>query len=210
MEGLKYIIVDGLVKTGKTTLAKMLANELQARLICENKENPFLKDFYINLTKGNPELNLKTQLVFLINRFQQQQEIAQKSLFQKITISNYHFDKDAIYAHSILNENDLEIYKKIYQVFQKQAVNCNLLIYLQTSYTEMLARIQKFGTDFEKDAPQEYWRTIFEAYNYYFFNYKASPLLVINVEKISFLNFNIQNLIKEIKNLKKGTTYYAP
>jgi deoxyadenosine/deoxycytidine kinase len=211
MTDLKYIAVEGLIKSGKTKLARILAEEFKSRLVLDNQGNPFLKEYYESFSASYNPLALKAQLIFLINRFNQQLEMKQKDLFQKITIANYIFHKDGIYAHTILSDEDLDIYKKILHVFSEKIVPCGLVVYLQTSFAEMIQRIHKFGSDFEKRMPSEYWREIFEAYNYYFFNYKLSPLLVVNVEKIDFENRKeIDNLITEIKNHKKGISYYAP
>lgn len=208
---LRYIAVEGLIKAGKTRMARILADEFKARLILDNKANPFLKDFYESSAAGDNPLALKTQLIFLINRYNQQLELRQKDLFQKATVTDYIFYKDGIYAHTILSDEDLEIYKKILNIFSEKITHCDLVVYLQTSFSEMLQRIHKFGTEAEKRVPTELWREIFEAYNYYFFNYKMSPLLVVNVEKIDFSSKkDIANLCKEVRQQKKGITYYAP
>jgi len=211
MTDLKYIAVEGLIKSGKTRLARILAEEFKARLILDNQGNPFLKEYYESFSVNYNPLALKTQLIFLINRFNQQLEMKQKDLFQKTTVSNYIFYKDGIYAHTVLNDEDLDIYKKILNIFSEKIFPCNLVVYLQTSFAEMMQRIYKSGSEFEKRMPSEYWREIFEAYNYYFFNYKLSPLLVVNVEKTDFNSRkDIDSLINEIKNHKKGISYYAP
>ncbi|MCX6581941.1 MAG: deoxynucleoside kinase [Candidatus Aminicenantes bacterium] len=211
MNDFKYIIVDGLIKSGKTRLAQLLSQQMDARLILDNKDNPFLDDYFGSLSDGNSSLPLKTQLIFLLNRYTQQLEIKQKGLFQKTTVCDYIFYRDGVYAHLTLNDEELEIYKKIFKIFSENVVNPDLVIYLQISFAEMLRRIQETGTEAEKNAPADYWREVFEAYNYYFFNYKSSPLLVVNMEKINLENQDdIENLLKEIKNHKKGTRYYAP
>ncbi len=154
---------------------------------------------------------MKTQLIFLLNRYSQQLEIKQKGLFQKTTVSDYIFYRDGIYAHLTLNDEELDIYKKIFKIFSDNVVNSDLVIYLQISFAEMLRRIRETGSESEKNTPSEYWREVFEAYNYYFFNYKTSPLLVVNMEKVDLdSRKDIDNLMKEIKNHKKGTRYYAP
>lgn len=207
----KYIIIDGLIKSGKTRLVQILSQQMNARLILDNKDNPFLNDYYGNLADENNSLSLKTQLIFLLNRYTQQLDIKQKGLFQKMTVCDYIFFRDGIYAHLTLNDEELEIYKKIFKIFSDNVVNSDLVIYLQISFAEMLRRIQETGTDAEKNVPVDYWREVFEAYNYYFFNYKLSPLLVVNMEKVNLENqTDIENLMKEIKNHKKGTRYYAP
>jgi deoxyguanosine kinase len=208
MTDLKYIAVEGLVKSGKTELARILAEEFKARLFLDNQGNPFLNEYYDSFSANYNPLALKTQLIFLINRFNQQLEMKQKDLFQKIMVSNYIFYKDGIYAHTVLNDEDLDIYKRILGIFSEKIHPCSLVVYLQTSFAEM---IHKHGSEYEKRVPGEYWREIFEAYNYYFFNYKLSPLLVVNVEKIDFHSRkDIDSLIQEIKNHKKGNSYYAP
>jgi deoxyadenosine/deoxycytidine kinase len=210
MNEFKYIIIDGLVKSGKTRLAQILSEKLDARLILDNKDNPFLNDYYLHLSNDS-SLPMKTQLIFLLNRYSQQLEIKQKGLFQKTTISDYIFYRDGIYAHLTLNDEELEIYKKIFKIFSDNVVNSDLVIYLQISFAEMQRRIRETGSEAEKNTPTEYWREVFEAYNYYFFNYKTSPLLVVNMEKIDLdSRKDIDNLMKEIKNHKKGTRYYAP
>jgi deoxyguanosine kinase len=211
MNEFKYIIVDGLVKSGKTRLSEILAKEFDSRLILDNKENPFLNDYYNILSEGDNSLALKNQLIFLLNRYSQQMEITQKGLFQKTTISDYIFFRDGIYAHLTLNVEELDIYKKIFNIFSQNVANADLVIYLQISFSEMIKRIQHSGTEVEKTVPTEYWREVFEAYNYYFFNYKNSPLLVVNMEKIDLDNpEDIEHLVKEIKTHTKGTRYYAP
>jgi deoxyadenosine/deoxycytidine kinase len=211
MNDFKYIIVDGLIKSGKTRLAQLLSQQMDARLIVDNKDNPFLDDYYGSLSDGNSSLPLKTQLIFLLNRYTQQLEIKQKGLFQKTTVCDYIFYRDGVYAHLTLNDEELEIYKKIFKIFSENVVKPDLVIYLQISFAEMLRRIQETGSEVEKNAPADYWREVFEAYNYYFFNYKSSPLLVVNMEKINLEDQDdIENLLKEIKNHKKGTRYYAP
>jgi deoxyguanosine kinase len=211
MTDLKYIAVEGLVKSGKTKLARILAEEFKARLFLDNQVNPFLNDYYDSFSSTYNPMALKTQLIFLINRFNQQLEMKQKDLFQKTMVSNYIFYKDGIYAHTELNDEDLDIYKRILGIFAERIHPCSLVVYLQTSFAEMLQRIHKQGSEYEKRVPSEYWREIFEAYNYYFFNYKLSPLLVVNVEKIDFNSRkDIDGLIQEIKNHKKGNSYYAP
>ncbi|NIM18432.1 MAG: deoxynucleoside kinase [Candidatus Aminicenantes bacterium] len=211
MSEFKYVIIDGLVKSGKTRLAEILAKTFNSRLILDNTENPFLNDYYHSLASSGNAMALKTQLIFLLNRYSQQVEITQKGLFQKTTVSDYIFFRDGIYAHLMLNDEELEIYKKIYNVFSQSVVSPDLVVYLQISFTEMVRRIQQKGTEIEKSVPGEYWREVFEAYNYYFFNYRSTPLLVVNMEKVDLnKKSDVQNLVKEIKNHKKGTRYYAP
>lgn len=210
MSNYKYIVVEGLVKSGKTRLAQLLSEEFKGRLFLDNMENPYLDEFYESLDNSGAQAGLKTQLIFLLNRYYQQLEINQKGLFHQASITDYIFFRDGIYAHMILNDEELEIYKKIFKIFSDNIPSPDLVIYLQISFSEMMRRIQESGTELEKNIPTEYWREVFEAYNYYFFNYKTSPLLVVNMEKIDLGDkLNIKNLIKEIQIHQKGIRYYA-
>lgn len=211
MKRLKYIVVDGLVKSGKTELAKILSERLGGRLLLDNTESPFFSDFCNGLNSGDSSSFLKHQLIFLLNRYQQQTEAAQKGLFHKLTISDYIFLRDAIYAHSFLSDEELKLYKKMFEFLSKDSVKPDLAVYLQLSYSEMLKRVREDGTEAEKRIPKEYWRDVFESYNFYFFNYKLCPLLVVNMEKLDLNDEKeVDNLISEILNHKTGTSYYAP
>ena len=109
MSEFKYIIVDGVVKSGKTRLAEILSQEFNSRLILDNKDNPFLNDYYLSISNKDHSLGLKTQLIFLLNRYAQHLEISQKGLFQKSTISDYIFFRDGLYAHLVLSDEELDI-----------------------------------------------------------------------------------------------------
>lgn len=211
MENLNYIVIEGLVRTGKTKLSQIISRQLNGKLIIDDKNNPFINDFYNSLSKGENSFGMKNQLIFLLNRYSQQMEIKQKGLFQKTTVCNYLFLREGIYSHIVLSDEELEIYKRIFNIFSANVVKPDLVVYLQISFSEMLKRIKNSENEFERNVPQEYWRELFEAYNYYFFNYKASPLLVINIEKIDLNNeMDVKNLLSEINEHKKGTRYYAP
>ncbi len=212
MDRFKYIAVEGLIRSGKSELVQLLSNKFNSKTIYDNRDNPFFNSYLKAVVRGDDALSLKTQLIFLLNRYNQQIELDQKGLFQKITISNYIFERDGIYAHSVLkNDDDLNIYKKIYSHFLSNIIVPDLVIYLQISFAEMLKRISLVENEIYRDVPNEYWREIFEAYNYFFFNYKRSPLLVINVEKVDFNDPRyLKNLIEEINNHKNGVKYYAP
>ncbi len=211
MEKLNYIVIDGLVRTGKTDLARLISEEFNSKLILDDKQNPFADEFYISLAEGENGFGLKNQLIYLLNRYSQQMNMKQKGLFYKSSVSNYLFSREAIYSHVVLNDEDIEIYKRIYGILSEKITIPDLVVYLQISFSEMMRRIKESPNKFERNVPQEYWRELFESYNYYFFNYRTSPLLVVNVEKIDLNNRNdVDNLIKEIKNHEKGIKYYAP
>jgi len=211
VEKLNYIVIDGLVRTGKTDLARVIAEEFNSKLILDDKKNPFADEFYASLAEGENGFGLKNQLIYLLNRYSQQMDMKQKGLFYKSSVSNYLFSREAIYSHVVLSDDDIEIYKRIYGILSEKITVPDLVVYLQISFSEMISRIKASPNKFERNVPQEYWRELFEAYNYYFFNYKASPLLVVNVEKIDLSNKkDVSNLINEIKKHEKGIKYYAP
>ncbi len=212
MDSFKYIAVEGLIRSGKSELVQLLSNKFNCKSIYDNRNNPFFDSYLKEVVSGVDTLSLKTQLIFLLNRYNQQIELDQKGLFQKTAISNYIFERDGIYAHSVLqNDDDLNIYKKIYSHFLSNTIKPDFVIYLQISFAEMLKRIDCVENEIYKDVPNEYWREIFEAYNYFFFNYKTAPLLVVNVEKIDFNNpVNLNSLVDEIRRHKTGVKYYAP
>jgi len=211
VEKLNYIVIDGLVRSGKTELAKLLSVELDAKLILDDKQNPYEESFFKALAKNEKPPALKTQLIYLLNRFSQQVEITQKGLFYKTTVCNYLFYREGIYSHLLLNDEELDVYKRIYNILSANIVKPDLVVYLQISFSEMQKRIRNSENSYEREVPNEYWRELFESYNYYFFNYKTSPLLVINMEKVDLENpADIKNIIEEIKNHRKGTKYYAP
>lgn len=211
MSEFKYIIVDGLIKSGKSRLAQVLGREFNSRIILDNQENPYLGEYYNSLASADSALALKTQLIFLLNRYSQQMEIRQKGLFHKTTVSDYIFYRDGVYAHLLLGDEELDIYKKIFGIFSENVMKPDLVVYLQISFSEMLKRIQQSGSAMEKSVPSEFWREVFEAFNYYFFNYKTSPLLVVNMEKVDLdREADVKGLIEEIKTHTKGTRYYAP
>ncbi len=212
MDRLKYIAVEGLIRSGKSDLVQLLSNKFNGRAMYDNRDNPFFDSYLKSVIRGDDSISLKTQLIFLLNRYNQQIELDQKGLFHKTTICNYIFERDGIYAHSILkNDDDLDIYKKIYSHFLNNVLKPDLVIYLQISFAEMLKRIDIVENEIYNDVPNEYWREIFEAYNYFFFNYKSTPLLVVNVESVDFNDpVYLNNLIDEIIYHKQGVKYYAP
>jgi len=150
-------------------------------------------------------------LIYLLNRYEQQMRIRQKGLFQKTTISDYIFMRDGIYAHQLLGDEELDIYKKIFRLFSEQVSQPDLVVYLQISFSEMIRRIRESGTETERSVSKEYWRELFEAYNYFFFNFKSAPLLVVNMEKLDISDDGVlEGLMREIRGHKVGTRYYAP
>lgn len=209
MQKARYIVLEGPIGVGKTTLAALLAEEFSARMIFENvEENPFLKEFYKNRKRNA----FKTQLYFLLSRYQQQSELAQIDLFQKTTISDYLFAKDRIFASINLDETELYLYDQIFRVLNPRIPTPDLVIYLQAETEVLLKRIKGRGKTYEKGIDAEYLDRVVSAYNNFFFHYNDSPLLVIKTTKIDYVTKkgDFEGLVKEIKEFKSGTQYFVP
>ncbi|MDO9124782.1 MAG: deoxynucleoside kinase [Deltaproteobacteria bacterium] len=205
----QYIVIEGPIGVGKTSLTRLVAKEFNARLILEKpEENPFLPQFY----RDRKKYAFQTQISFLLNRFQQQREIAQFDLFNQITLSDYLFAKDRIFASMNLDDHELALYDQIYSLLNGQIPTPDLVIFLQAKPEVLHHRIKSRNTTYEKDVDLEYLKTLTEAYNYYFFHYDQGPLLVVDTSEIDFVNRkeDFNQLIREIKQMKKGTWYFIP
>jgi deoxyadenosine/deoxycytidine kinase len=205
----RYIVTEGPIGVGKTSLTTLLAEELGARLILERaEENPFLSDFY----QDPARYRFQTQMFFLLNRFSQQQELAQPDLFTRITISDYLFDKDRIFAYLTLDEHELPLYEQVYRILEPKIVQPDLVIFLQADTDTLLKRIKQRGRPFEHEISMDYIAAVNEAYNQFFFRYSDTPLLVINTSDIDFVHRreDLDDLLKQILGMKQGTQYYVP
>ncbi len=205
----KYLVIDGPIGVGKTSLTALLAEELGARLIHERAEdNPFLTDFY----RDPGRYRFQTQTFFLLNRFAQQQEMAQPDLFTRITISDYLFAKDRIFAHLTLNDHELALYEQFYKLLEPRIVKPDLVIFLQADTDTLLKRIKQRGRSYEKEMSPDYIADVNESYNQFFFHYTETPLLVINTSDIDFVHRreDLDDLLRQILSMKQGTQYYVP
>ena len=207
--GARYIVVEGPIGVGKTSLTSLLAEKLGARLILEQAEdNPFLSDFY----RDPVRYRFQIQVFFLLNRFGQQQELAQPDLFTSVTLSDYLFDKDRIFASLNLSDHELALYDQIYRLLEPKITKPDLVIFLQADADQLIRRIKQRGRTYEKDVDRDYIAAVNEAYNRFFFNYSDTPLLVINTSDIDFVHRmeDLDDLLKQIMLMKQGTQYYVP
>jgi len=205
----RYIVIEGPIGVGKTSLAKLLAKEFNARSILEKpEENPFLPFFYQDRKKHA----FQTQIFFLLNRFQQQKEIAQLDLFNQVTLCDYLFAKDRIFASLNLDDHELALYEQIFHLLTGQIPSPDLVIFLQAKPEVLLHRIKSRNLPYERELDLEYLKMLTEAYNYYFFHYDQTPLLVVNTIEIDFVNRkeDFSQLVREIHQMKKGTSYFIP
>jgi deoxyadenosine/deoxycytidine kinase len=202
----RYIVVEGPIGVGKTTLVNLLAEVFEGSMVMERaEENPFLSKFYGNTDK----FAFQTQIFFLLTRYQQQQEILQAELFRQNIFSDYLFAKDRIFAYLNLSEDELVLYEWIYQLLDQRVVKPDLVIYLQAPVHVLLRRIRKRALWYEKEMDQEYLEKVSKAYNTFFFHYQDTPLLVVNTSNIDFVHreADLKNLIREIQNTDKGVRY---
>ena len=205
----RYIVIEGPIGVGKSSLARLLSDRLRARLFMEQVEdNPFLAKFY-----ENPHRHaFQTQLFFLLSRYRQQAELVQPDLFHQTTICDYFFPKDRIFASVTLSDEERTLYDQIYQLLSPRVATPDLLIYLQAGTDTLIERIETRGRPYEKEIPWDYLEALNDAYNRFFFHYDQSPLLVIQTEAIDFVHDkdDLEDLIKQIESVKQGTHYYVP
>jgi deoxyadenosine/deoxycytidine kinase len=205
---LRHIAIDGPIGVGKTSLVELLARKFQGVKVLEDIDNPFLPDFY----KRKKGAAFQTQLFFLLSRYQQQREIAQIDLFTGLVVADYTFAKDKIFACLNLDDSELLIYEKLYGLLSESVPKPDLVIYLQGSLETCMRRVKKRGLAFEKGISVEYVRQLIEAYNYYFYHYEETPLLVVDTNEIDFVNRpeHFEDLVAQIQKTKKGVQYYVP
>ena len=205
----QYLAIEGPIGVGKTSLTRLLAKDFNARMILEKPEdNPFLESFYQDRRK----YAFQTQLFFLVNRFQQQKDIVQPHLFNQATLADYLFAKDRVFASLTLDDQELALYEQIYTLLSGQIPSPDLVIFLQAKPEALLHRIRSRGNSYEKEIDPDYLKTLTEAYNYFFFHYDETPLLIIDTTEIDFVKRkeDLDQLIREIKQMKKGTWYFVP
>jgi len=205
----RYIVVEGPIGVGKTSLTRSLVKRLGARSVFELvEENPFLASFYQDRNK----YAFQTQLFFLLSRFKQQQDLFQQDLFSQVTVSDYLFAKDRIFASITLDPNELALYERVYEHLGPRVMKPDLVIYLQARLDVLLARIRKRGREFERKFDPEYLAELARTYNDFFHRYDETPLLVINTSDIDFVESekDFEELIRAIGSIKAGTHYYQP
>jgi deoxyadenosine/deoxycytidine kinase len=202
-------VVEGPIGVGKTSLAKILANEFQGRTIFERVEdNPFLPKFY----KAREIYAFQNQTFFLLNRYQQQVELSQQDLFTQNTVADYLFAKDKIFAALTLSAEELSLYHQIYALLNARVPKPDLVIYLQARPEVLYKRLKKRDKKYERGVTFKYLSEVAQAYNQFFFHYDETPLLVVNTSEIDFVasSKDLADLIKEINNMGSGTQHYIP
>jgi len=202
MKDLRFITVEGVIGAGKTSLVKILAKRFHAGMILEKfEDNPFLENFY-----SDPEKHaFHTQLYFLMSRYRQQRQISQIDLFASRVIADYFFEKDRIFAEINLNEEEFALYDKIYGLIEQDVPKPDLVIYLQAPAEFLYKRIRQRDRNFESNIDFGYIEQLCEAYNAFFFHYKTSPLLIVDIKGFDFTgnSKDLDLICDEVKNLKE-------
>ena len=207
---IRHIAIEGVIGAGKTSLARRIAEHLPAKLVLERfEENPFLSKFY-----DDPQrFAFQTQLFFLLSRFKQQQDLIQADLFHRFLITDYIFEKDKIFAYLNLGDDELKLYETVMGAIEHSVPTPDLVVYIQSSVDRLMANIRLRNRDFERSMSEQYIRDLNEAYNYFFFRYKTSPLLIVNASQIDFVHNNddFSDLMMEIfRSNKAPVEYYNP
>jgi deoxyadenosine/deoxycytidine kinase len=207
----RHIAIEGPIGAGKTALAERLGTRLDATIVLEETENPFLADFYAD----RPGAALQTQLFYLLNRHRQQTALRQTDLFSQITIADYLFDKDKIFAYLNLDDNELYIYQRLYDLLARDVPSPDLVVYLQAPTDVLLRRVHTRRRDPESVALQpddDYLRELNEAYHHFFFHYNTTSLLVVETSQFDSDGSDeaVDDLIKQIRGMGPGTRYYVP
>ena len=210
MNEIKYIVIEGIIGSGKTSLAQKLAQKLNSKFIEEEFENnPFLGKFY----EDRRRFAFQTQMFFLVNRYKQQQQLNQEDLFANYIVSDYMFNKDQIFAYLNLEGEELKLYENIFPLLERELRKPDLVVYLQSTVDRVMSNIKRRGRKIERWITRNYLNELNEAYNDYFFKYNQTPLLIVNSAEIDFVKneSDFEELYKQIFREEKGfMTYFNP
>lgn len=203
----RYIVVEGPIGCGKTSLANRLAQRLNASAVLEDPTaNPFLPLFYRDMRR----YALPTQLFFLFQRVGQLEALKQPDLFAKPTIADFSLAKDPLFARLTLDDAEYQLYARIYEHVKPQAPEPDLVVYLQASIDTLVYRVKKRGNPIESGMSEEYLRSLSEAYTRYFHSYAGSPLLIVNSERLNFVD-NLDHfdmLVERVEKMRGGREFF--
>jgi deoxyguanosine kinase len=203
----RYIAIEGVIGSGKTSLAKKIREKLNAELILEQFEaNPFLEKFY----SDRKRYAFQTQMFFLINRYKQQEQLSQGNLFTDYTVCDYIFDKDRIFAYLNLSGEELKLYESIFPLLARSLRKPDLVVFLQSGVERLMHNIRKRGRKIERGLTKGYIEELSEAYNNFFFLYNDTPLIIVNSTEIDFVNNDddFGELFKQIFRDDRGLIEY--
>jgi deoxyguanosine kinase len=204
----RYIAIEGPLRVGKSTLANIIADRLNAQRVIEPEDNPFLREFY----EGERGAGFQTQFAFMIRRFEQLSRLEVGPTSHKAVVADYIFEKDKLFAFINLTDAELEIYNRYYQHFHAQLPVPDLVIYLQASPEVLKKRLRKKNAPSETAVSEDYIEEVVKAYEHFFFHYTSSDLLVVNTNEIDFVerHADLQELLRRVSEPIRGTQYFLP
>lgn len=203
----RYIVVEGPIGAGKTTLARSIAQHLHADALLELPEdNPFLARFYEDMAR----YALAAQLNFLFQRVDQLRGLAQLDLFARPTVADFLFDKDPLFARLTLSDDELALYEKIYMHLKPQTPTPDLVVYLQAPVATLVERVHRRGVDFERQMPANYLARLADAYARFFYGYDEAPLLIVNSERLNFVDNaeHLELLLARIDRMRSQREFF--
>jgi len=207
-ENLRYVAIEGVIGVGKTTLAKYLAQRFKGHSVLELfEENPFLESFYANRERWA----FHTQLSFLASRFKQQKGLQNRDLFRSFVVSDYTFDKDRIFAHLNLTGDELSLYNSLFSIMEPTVPRPDLIVYLQSNTDRLMQNISLRGREYERKMKHDYIQSLVEAYDYYYFRYNGSPLLIVNAAELDFVKYpdDLAEVVRQVcTGRHTATTYF--
>lgn len=204
-----YIVIEGPIGVGKTTLAKKIAESFSSELLLEGAaENPFMAKFYENPRSAA----LPTQLFFLLQRARQMQELRQGDMFNPVRVSDFLMEKDRLFAELTLDDDELKLYEQVYEQLTFDVPVPDLVIYLQAPVEVLLERVNNRGIKHEKLIEASYLQRLSDAYIEFFYHYNDSPLLIVNATEIDFANNenDYQQLLQRLSSIRTGRHYFNP
>lgn len=205
----QYIVVEGPIGVGKTTLARRLAESFGSDLLLEGaEENPFLERFY----QDPRSAALQTQLFFLFQRAQQLKTLRQGDMFQPVRIADYIMEKDRLFAELTLDKEEFKLYEQVYAHVTLDAPQPDLVVYLQAPVEVLRRRISERGRGYERNMDADYLQRLSESYMQFFHNYNQAPLLIINAAEIDFANNqrDYELLLEQVRKIRSGRHYFNP